>query len=147
MSVGCPFITCAVKKKGIDFCWECGESNDCKKWRLHRDASKISDSFKCYQTLEADISFVLKNGIEEFEKKQKDRELILKTMLDEFNNGRSKSYYCIASSVLEIDELHNALRMATEQTKNMEPKQKTKILHSILDQIAKEKVYLLKLRK
>lgn len=75
-----------------------------------------------------------------------DRELILKAMLYEFNDGRSKSYYCIACTVLEIDELHKALRVAKQQTNNMELKQKTKILHSIIDQIAKEKGYLLKLR-
>jgi len=22
MAVGCPFITCAVKKKGVEFCWQ-----------------------------------------------------------------------------------------------------------------------------
>jgi hypothetical protein len=26
MAVGCPFITCAVKKKGIEFCWDCEEN-------------------------------------------------------------------------------------------------------------------------
>jgi len=147
MRVGCPFITCAVKKKGHNFCWECNESNLCEKWKSHRNASKVGDSFKCYQTLETDIEFILHKGIEEFEKQQKDRELILKAMLYEFNDGRSKSYYCIACTVLEIDELHKALRRAKQQTNNMELKQKTKILHSIIDQIAKEKGYVLKLRK
>ncbi len=23
MIIGCPFITCAIKKRGIEFCWEC----------------------------------------------------------------------------------------------------------------------------
>lgn len=147
MRVGCPFITCAVKKKGLDFCWECNESSTCEKWKLHRNASKIGDSFKCYQTLEADIAFILQNGVEAFERTQKDRESVLKAMLDEFNDGRSKSYYCIASTVLEIDELNKALRTAKEQTKDMALKEKAKTLHSIIDQIANEKGYLLKLRK
>jgi hypothetical protein len=147
MRVGCPFITCAVKKKGLDFCWQCSESSGCEKWKAHRNASKVGDSFKCYQTLEADIAFVLEHGVHEFERLQKERESVLKAMLEAFNDGRSKSYYCIASTVLEINELHSALQLAREQTKDMALKEKAKTLHSILDQIAKEKGYLLKLRK
>jgi hypothetical protein len=71
MKVGCPFITCGVKNKGLDFCWECQESTTCEKWRKHRDAGKIGDSFKCYQTLEADIQLVRHQGIEGFERQQK----------------------------------------------------------------------------
>jgi hypothetical protein len=147
MRVGCPFITCAFKKKGLSFCWECSESKVCEKWKTHRDASKVRDSFKCYQTLEADIALISQYGVVEFERQQKERELVLKAMLTEFNDGRSKSYYCIASTVLEIGELHCALENARDQSKDVALKEKAKTLHSLLDQIAKEKGYLLKLRK
>jgi hypothetical protein len=63
IAVGCPFITCAVKKKGIEFCWDCEENKICEKWKKHREAGKKSDSFKCYQKLEEDIRFIQKNGI------------------------------------------------------------------------------------
>jgi hypothetical protein len=147
MKIGCPLITCAVKKKMLNFCWECNESNTCKKWASHRDASKVQDSFKCYQTLNADIAFILTSGVEEFDKQQNDRAKILKTMLDDFNDGRSKSYYCIASTVLPINELHQAIRLAKEQSMTMPLKEKAAVLHSILEQIAKENHYLLKLRR
>jgi hypothetical protein len=112
MAVGCPFITCAVKKKGIDFCWECTENKICEKWKKHREVGKKIDSFKCYQKLEEDISFIQKKGISEFEKILKKREHLLKEMLKDFNEGRSKSYYCIAATVLEIEELGEALTQA-----------------------------------
>ncbi|NLL53126.1 MAG: DUF3795 domain-containing protein [Peptococcaceae bacterium] len=38
MTLGCPFITCAIKKKEVEFCWECKESPNCEKWRKHREA-------------------------------------------------------------------------------------------------------------
>lgn len=147
MAVGCPFITCAVKKKGIEFCWECTENKICKKWKKHREYGKKKDSFKCYQTLEDDISFILGNGLNEFIKQQKSREQILKEMLKNFNEGRSKSYYCIAVTVLEIDELKESLEKAKKETKWMEIKEKSLFLHSILDEIAKKKNYHLRLRK
>ncbi len=148
MVVGCPFITCAVKKKGIEFCWECEESNTCEKWRKHREAGKRHDSFKCYQTLEEDISFIHKNGINEFEKIQKQREQLLKEMLKDFNEGRSKSYYCIAATVLELEELKEALTQAKKESDGIDSiKEKSKILHSILDDISFKKKYYLRLRK
>jgi len=148
MAVGCPFITCAVKKKGIEFCWNCEESNNCEKWKKHIETGKKYDSFKCYQTLEEDISFINKNGINEFEKIQKQREHLLKEMLESFNEGRSKSYYCIAATVLELEELKEALTQSKKESDGIDDiKEKSKILHSILDKISLKKKYYLKLRK
>jgi len=147
MAVGCPFITCAVKKKGIEFCWYCEENKTCEKWKKHREAGKKVDSFKCYQKLEDDIVFIQKNGVAEFEKTQKMREYLLKEMLREFNEGRSKNYYCIAATVMDIGELNEALTKAKKDFPGFDIKAKSKILHSILDEIAKQKNYYLKLRK
>ena len=147
IAVGCPFITCAVKKKGIEFCWDCEESKTCEKWKKHREAGKKSDSFKCYQKLEEDISFIKKNGICEFEKIQKQREHLLKEILRYFNEGRSKSYYCIAVTVLDVEELIEVLTLAKKESKGLDVKGKSKILHSILNDIAGKKGYYLKLRK
>ena len=147
MSVGCPFITCAVKKKGIEFCWGCNESKTCEKWRKHREASKKSDSFKCYQKLEEDILFIQQKGIREFENIQKQREHLLKEMIRDFNEGRSKSYYCIAATVLDIEELKEVLTHAKKESDGLDIKGKSKVLHSILDDLAGKKGYCLKLRK
>lgn len=145
--VGCPFITCAVKKRKIEFCWDCIEHKTCEKWDKHREAGKQHDSFKCYQKLEENISFIQKNGVEEFKKLQKIRENLLKEMLQGFNEGRSKRYYCISATVLEIEELEKALSEAKEQSKGLKIKERSKILHSRLDSVAERKKYLLKLRK
>ncbi len=147
MGAGCPFITCALKKKGIEFCWNCEEKKTCEKWLKHRKAAKKADSFKCYQKLEEDIAYIQKNGIDEFEDMQKKRERLLKEMLREFNEGRSKSYYCIAATVMEIGELKEALTKAHKNSDGVEIKEKSKILHSILDEIAEHRNYFLKLRK
>lgn len=147
MVVGCPFLTSAVKRKGIEFCWNCTESELCEKWGKHREVSKHHDSFVCYQKLEDNIRSILKNGIEEFEKEQIMRENLLKEMLKDFNEGRSKTFYCIASTVLEIKELENALHQAQKQSEGSGIREKSKVLHQILNKIAEEKNYCLKLRK
>ncbi|HYF81531.1 MAG TPA: DUF3795 domain-containing protein [Clostridia bacterium] len=147
MSVGCPFITCAIKKKGIEFCWECNESANCEKWNKHREIGKERDSFKSYQKLEDDISFVQINGIEQFVELQNVKEKILKEMLDSFNEGRSKIYYCNASTVIEVEELEDAVERAKKDSHGLDIKSKAKVLHKILDEIAETKKYNLRLRK
>jgi hypothetical protein len=146
MGAGCPFITCALKK-GIEFCWNCRENETCVKWAKHREAGRKADSFKCYQKLEGDIACIRKNGVDAFEKTQKTKEHILREMLQEFNEGRSKSSYCIAATVMETGELEEALKKARKNSEGLEINERAKVLHSILDEIARRRNYYLKLRK
>jgi hypothetical protein len=147
MALGCPFITCAVKKKGVEFCWDCVENQTCEKWQKHRQAGKEYDSFKSYQKLEDDIQYIKNNGIKAYNEQQKIREHLLLRLLKEYNEGRSKSYYCIAATVMNIGELENALAEADIVSKSADIKEKTKFMHSLLDAVALKKGYYLKLRK
>jgi hypothetical protein len=119
----------------------------CEKWKKHREFSKHRDSFVCYQKLEENIHYIQENGIVKFEKQQITKEKLLKKMLLEFNEGRSKTLYCIASTILEIHELEKALYEAKKLSKDLEIKDKAKVLHLILKKIAEKKNYFLKLRK
>jgi len=115
MGAACPFHNCAVKKKGIAFCGFCEENNSCARWKKFREGGKQHDSIVCYQKLEDNIDFILKNGIEEFEKQQKIREKLLRAILVEFNEGRSKTFYCIAATILEISELELVLERLLQE--------------------------------
>ena len=147
MDAGCPFITCAIKRKGIEFCWQCEESSACEKWRAHREYSREHDTFVCYQRLEDNIAFIQRHGIRAFEKTQKDRVRLLLEMLRDFNEGRSKNYFCIAATLLEIEELETALARAGKDSDVLDIKSKSKILHTILSGIAENNSYHLSLRK
>ena len=147
ITVGCTFITCAVKKQSIEFCWDCHDSQTCEKWANHRDFGKQHDTFKCYQKLEDNISTILQKGIESFEEQQKTREQLLIEMLKKFNEGRSKSYLCIAATVLDIDEIRDVLSRAREESAGLGVKDRSRVMRSMIDGIAGSKGYNLKLRK
>ena len=136
-----------MKKKSLEFCGDCGEKENCEKWRKHRNAGRQYDSFTCYQALEENIEFIMKNGLVEFDRLQRLREGFLKAMLKEFNEGRSKTYYCIASTVMETGELEAALKQARESSQGLDLKGKSKVLHAILDDVAERNQYFLKLRR
>lgn len=147
MGAGCPFITCAVKRKGIEYCGDCPEKGACDKWKLHRERGKSHDSFVCYQKLDQNIAHIEKSGIDAFDEEQKNRERLLSIMLREFNEGRSKNYYCIAATVLEPAELEEAISKSRAVSKGKGDKLRSKALHEELEAIAERRGYLLKLRK
>lgn len=68
-------------------------------------------------------------------------------MLQEYNEGRSKSYYCIEVTVMEIVELEEALMNANKISEGLEIKERSRVLHAMLDEIARQSNYYLKLRK
>jgi hypothetical protein len=147
MAVGCPFITCAVKKVGVEFCWDCEKNESCEKWKRHRESGREYDSFKSYQKLEDDINFTKANGVKAFDAQQRIREALLTRFLHEFNEGRSKSYYCIAATVMDIDELRSSLEEAAARSELLNIKDKSRMMHVILDGIALKKGYCLRIRK
>ena len=147
MGAACAFQNCALKKKGVEFCGFCEESKTCERWRKNRERGRKGDSVVSYQKVEDNIAFIRKNGIVEFEKEQRTRENLLKAMIAEFNEGRSKTLYCVVATVLEIEELEKVLNEGRTKTKGLELKAKSEIMHLLLDEIANKKNYILKLRK
>ena len=85
--------------------------------------------------------------MEEFEKQQETREGLLRAILTEFNEGRSKTLYCIAATVLEVGELESVLENARAKSKGLDIKAKSEVMHSFLNEIADNRNYLLRLRK
>ncbi len=147
MGAGCPFITCAVKRRGIEFCWQCDDTAACEKWRRHRELGRQHDSFVCYQRLEENIALVEREGVRALEREQKTRERLLRAMLREFNDGRSRTLYSIAATVMQVGELKEALAQAKRKSRGADLKAKAEVLRSILQSVAGESGYCLKLRK
>lgn len=147
MGAGCPFITCAVKKKGIELCTDCTEGETCERWKRHREASKTVDSFVCYQKLEDNIRSIKSYGIQAFEEEAERRNRLLVSILTGYDDGRSKSFYCIAATVFTIEELEQALAQAETSSAGMPVKEKAKVMRRTLEEIARERHYHLALRK
>jgi hypothetical protein len=147
MTVGCPFVTCAIKKVGVEFCWDCGENESCEKWKRHREIGKEHDSFKSYQKLEDDINYIKAKGIKAYDEQQRIKESLVIRLLNEFNEGRSKSYYCIVATVMDIDDLRSSIEEATTKSKSLNIKDRSRTMHTILDSIALKKGYHLSFRK
>ena len=144
----CSLATCCVKKHNLEACGQCKEF-PCKKY----ENEKIEkDSFVTHKKMMANQRYVQKNGIEKYIEEQNIRIKILEKMLQEFNDGKSKSYFCIAATLLDIKCLNKSLieaekKMQKEKMSADDFKGKTKVLKGILSEYADKNNVELKLRK
>ena len=146
MGAICPMVACA-QKKGIEFCGDCGERESCARWRYKLNFGKDHDSHVSYRKLESNIAFIREHGIEAFDREQERRGKLLAKIIAEFNDGRSKGFFCVAATVMEPEELERALKSAEALSTGMAVKEKAKVMRRVLENIAAEKHYNLALRK
>ena len=147
----CSYITCCVKKKKLEICAQCDEF-PCSKFESWLVDGGEYDSFLTHKKAHHNLNFIRKHGIEEFIEQQRKRIRLLETILKNFNDGRSKSFYCIAATLLPITDLEISLnktkqKIEADKIRLDDFKTKSKILKGFLNNFAAKKRIELKLRK
>ena len=141
----CSFITCCVKRRGLEVCAECDEF-PCLKFEL--EGENAYDSFITHRKTIFNLDFIKEDGMEKFMELQEKRIELLGIMLKHYNDGRAKSFYCLAATLLSIVNLERALETvgkSTEESDNI--KIRAKSLRQTLDEMASQEGVRLKLRK
>jgi hypothetical protein len=138
----CSFITCCVKKKNLEVCAECSEF-PCSKFKSEQEYQQRqgSSSYPPEIKILPNLNFIKKNGIEKFIKQQRNRIKLLQMMIKNFNDGRSRSFFCKAAALLDLTSLTSSLDKAariikTEKIKRNDVKKKAQILKEILRKTA-----------
>ncbi len=147
----CSYITCCVKKKSLEVCAQC-EEFPCPRFESWLGGGAKYDSFLTYLKVHSNMESIRKQGIREFIKQQKKRIEMLETMIEGFDDGRSRSFYCLAVTLLSIKDLKDSLGQAGQNIKKdsleaEDRKAKAKMLRGLLNVSAAEKGIELKLRK
>lgn len=148
--VGCPFITCCVKKKNLETCALCDEKNNCERLDNLLNFSREYDSFLSHKQIPKNLEFIKKYGLNVHAQKIKKRAKLLRQMLKLFDDGRSRSFYCVATTLLSIETLERSLndakkKVSEEGSKDL--KARAEILKDIINKSAERKKIDLKLRK
>ncbi len=148
LGAACSIQTCALKKQRVEYCGACSQSESCRKWAEHREAGRRHDSFVSYLQLEENILQIQQMGLSKWNRLQLQKERLLKKLLEEYNEGRSGSYLCLAATLLPLDDLKTTM---AEERRNRhaqsDTKTRSKAIHSILDRIAERRNTKLVLRK
>jgi len=145
---GCGFITCCVKKRGLETCAECDDWEGCERVAKLLDSAKYKDSFLSHRPLAANCAFIQKNGIEEFVRLEMEKQKFLRHLIDNYDEGRSKSFYCTSCQLIPLDKLREALAgVETKITQVADIKERAKLLRAAINQIADSLQIDLRLRK
>ena len=106
------------------------------------------DSFISYRPLPDNYAFIQKYGIEEFARLEMEKLDFLRNLLDNYNEGRSKGFYCLSCQLLPLDELKEALADAqTQIAGDTDIKEKARIVRAAISKLADKLKVSLKLRK
>ena len=144
----CAFITCCVKKHGLETCAVCPESAGCERVAKLFDSAKKGDSFISYKPIPDNYASIRKNGVAEFVRVQNEKETLLQYLLDNYDEGRSKSFYCISLQLLPLPELKKAVSTAEAKLASItDIKEKTKLMRQAISVLADSLKIDLKLRK
>jgi len=141
-----------VKKKNLEVCAECSEFPCSKFEGWTEDGEEVYDSFLTHRKAMPNLNFIKEHGLEQFARQQKKRMELLETMLQHFDEGRSKSFYCIATALLSITNLETALNEAGQEigAKKIgadDIKTKSRTLRGLLNDLAVREGIDLRLRK
>jgi len=140
-----------VKKKRFEVCAQCDEF-PCSKFKSWLENEGEYDSFLTYKKARTNLDFIRTYGLEKFLEQQRRRIELLEKMLKNFDDGRSKSFYCIATTLLQITDLETSLgkteqRLKAEKINLNDTRLKSKILKEFLNESAARNEVDLRLRK
>jgi hypothetical protein len=135
----CSFITCCVKKRGLEVCGQCPEF-PCPKFRSEAEyQQRESSSYPPDRKALSNLRFVKEKGIEEFVRRQGKRIGLLETMINRYDDGRSRSFFCRAAALLDPEDLKASLDKAKKATATGgtgDATHKAKVVRGILSDVA-----------
>ena len=144
----CGFITCCVKQKHLETCAECPDWASCERVSRVMDGAKQVDSFISYRPLAANFTSIQRHGIEEFARREMAKLELLGYLLEHFDEGRSKTSYCIGCQLLPLDSLKAALAEAEMKIdENADIKERSRLARAAISRLANGLSVGLKLRK
>jgi hypothetical protein len=141
---GCAIARCSLTHGGLEYCFQC-EKYPCEKYK----DIDVFDSFITHRNQLKDIEKAQRIGIKQYNWELEEKADILQNLLANYNDGRSKSFFCIAINLLELQEIKDVMEQISIKTSsvNLSIKEKASIAIELFQSIAKLQFIVLKLNK
>ena len=140
----CAIAKCSLQHDKVEFCFLCPEY-PCRRY----EGIEEFDSFITHQRQIKDTIKAQKMGIEDYCEEQLQKANILKMLLSDYNDGRRKTFYCVAVNLLPLKDIENVMNSVVENTSfnNLTLKEKAENIISRFQDIAAKQGIILRLRK
>jgi hypothetical protein len=138
----CGVLSCC-QRKNIEYCFLCDEY-PCKKY----DGVDLSDSFITHKNQLKDLEKAKTIGMEAYKAELDEKVVILKELLTRYNDGRKKSFYCLAVNLLDLQDIKIIMKqIAVEVALDSPIKDKAATVTALFNEMAEKRGISLKLRK
>lgn len=139
----CRFMKCGREHGEIEFCFQCGEY-PCEKY----DGATDFDSFIPHKTMFQNAERAKTVGVSAYLCELDEKSAILRTLLENYNDGRRKTFFCIAVNLLELSELKSVIEQLTAEVgPDIPVKEKAVLAVSRFQAAAQARGIVLKLNK
>lgn len=140
----CKIARCSLQHGKPEYCSQCREF-PCEKYE-NMDAF---DSFVTHQNQKRDLEKQQEIGVEAYKAEQEEKIRILEWLLQNCNDGRKKTFFCLAVNLLELEDLKNVMGQIkpVEKFEELPLKEKAAYVTGQFQKVADEQGVLLKLRK
>jgi hypothetical protein len=145
----CSVYRCCVERHGHHTCADCAEF-PCERLERVLGVGLEADSFISHRPAMPNLERIREVGLEAFLEEQKERRLLVETLLARYNEGRSMSFYCVAGALLPpqlIGEAIAELERGQTPAKDADLKAKAKSMKAALQERAGRAGIDLKLRR
>jgi hypothetical protein len=140
----CKVINCNLKRENVEFCFECSEF-PCEKYIEPSE----NDSFITYVNVLKDFEKAKEKGTKDYIKELNEKMKFLNILLENYNDGRRKKFYCLAINLLDLDDIKEIMEH-TNNTREIlisNQKDKAKYITTLFKEKADERGIELVLRK
>lgn len=140
----CTIARCSLEHGKIEYCSEC-TYYPCDKYQHIEEF----DSFITHKRQKTDLEKAKRIGIDAYNCEQKEKMKILDCLLSDYNDGRRKTFFCVAVNLLELSELQEVMRQieCNNDLPFVDVKERSKIVVELFQKVAEKRNVTLKLRK
>lgn len=108
----CAIARCSLERDRVEYCFQCGDYPCSRYERLDE-----YDSFITHRNRKKDMLKAQEAGSAAYGREQAEKAEILRYLLEHYNDGRKKNFYCVAVNLLELEDIRNVMRQIAEQKK------------------------------
>jgi len=127
----------------IEYCYECNEY-PCKKY----DNADTRCSFITHRNMFKDFEKAKNHGLTAYQSELNQKVQILHDLIENYNDGRRKNFFCIAVNILELQDVREVMtNISQELDPSLPIKEKSLIAVRLFQTMADKRNVVLKLKK
>lgn len=138
----CATARCSLRHGGIEYCFQC-PAYPCETY----DSLDEYDSFITHRNRQRDLAKAQETGIDSYQLELEEKIEILKYLLANYNDGRRKTFFCVAVNLLELDDIKTVMSQLAEKTEPLPLKERAAYAVRLFQSAAEPRGIVLKLRR